>query len=197
MFNPQDFYFKKAKKEGYKARSVFKLEEIDKKYKFFPKNKPVNVLDIGCAPGSWIQYIDKVSHPKSKIIWVDLKPTQLNSPKVKTYIQDATDLEKMEKILKENHIEKLDIITSDMAPNTIWVKDIDAIRSIQLVKSTLWIYDKFLKPDGKFIIKVFMWPWFDELVKEIKQKYWAKNIKTFKPQAVRKISKEIYIIKHS
>jgi 23S rRNA (uridine2552-2'-O)-methyltransferase len=154
-------------------------------------------LDIGCAPGSWIQYIDKVSHPKSKIIWVDLKPTQLNSPKVKTYIQDATDLEKMEKILKENHIEKLDIITSDMAPNTIWVKDIDAIRSIQLVKSTLWIYDKFLKPDGKFIIKVFMWPWFDELVKEIKQKYWAKNIKTFKPQAVRKISKEIYIIKHS
>ena len=197
MFNPQDFYFKKAKKEGYKARSVFKLEEIDKKHKFFPKNKLVNVLDIGCAPGSWIQYIDKVSHPKSKIIWVDLKPTQLNSPKVKTYIQDATDLEKMEKILKENHIEKLDIITSDMAPNTIWVKDIDAIRSIQLVKSTLWIYDKFLKPDGKFIIKVFMWPWFDELVKEIKQKYWAKNIKTFKPQAVRKISKEIYIIKHS
>jgi len=68
MFNPQDFYFKKAKKEGYKARSVFKLEEIDKKYKFFPKNKPVNVLDIGCAPGSWIQYIDKVSHTKSKII---------------------------------------------------------------------------------------------------------------------------------
>ena len=197
MFNPQDFYFKKAKKEGYKARSVFKLEEIDKKYKFFPKNKPVNVLDIGCAPGSWIQYIDKVSHTKSKIIWVDLKPTQLNLPKVKTYIQDATDLEKIEKILQENQIEKLDIITSDMAPNTIWVKDIDAIRSIQLVKSTLGIYDKFLKPDGKFIIKVFMWPWFDELVKEIKQKYWAKNIKTFKPQAVRKISKEIYIIKHS
>ena len=196
MFNPQDFYFKKAKKEGYKARSVFKLEEIDKKYKIFPKNKPLNILDIGCAPWSWVQYEDIVTHPKSKIIWVDLKPTSLNSPKIKTYVQDATNLEKMEKILKENWIEKLDVITSDMAPNTIWVKDIDAIRSIQLIKSTLPIYEKFLKPDGKFVIKVFMWPGFDELVAQLKQKYWWKNIKTFKPEAVRKISKETYIIKN-
>ena len=195
MFNPKDFYFKKAKKEWYKARSVFKLEEIDKKYKIFTRNKPVNILDIGCAPWSWLQYEEKVTHPKSKIVWVDLKPTNLNSPKIKTYIQDATNLEEMEKILRENWIENLNIITSDIAPNTIWLKDIDAIRSIQLIKSTLPIYEKFLKPDWKFVIKVFMWSGFDELVAKLKQKYWWKNIRIFKPKAVRKISKEIYIVK--
>ncbi len=195
MFNPKDFYFKKAKKEGYKARSVFKLEEIDKKYNLFNPKKDLNVLDIWCAPWSWVQYIDKVTSKNSKIIWVDLKPTTINLPKVKCYVQDATDLEKMEKILKENNIEKLDIITSDMAPNTIWFKDIDAIRSINLVKSTLPIYEKFLKENWRFVIKVFMWPGFDELIQELKKKYGWKSIKTFKPQAVRKISKEIYIIK--
>ena len=195
MFNPQDFYFKKAKKEWYKARSVFKLEEIDKKYKLFNKKQSLNILDIGCAPWSWVQYIDKVTSKDSKIIGVDLKSTKIDSKKVRCYVQDATNLEEMEQILTENNIKQLDIITSDMAPNTIWFKDIDAIRSINLVKSTLPIYEKFLKPDGKFVIKVFMWPWFDELVRELKQKYGWKNIKTFKPQAVRKISKEIYIIK--
>jgi len=196
MFNPQDFYFKKAKKEGYKARSVFKLEEIDKKYNFFSKQKPLNILDIWCAPWSWVQYISKVSHPKSKIIWLDLKPTKLNLKNVYCYVQDATNLEEVQEILKQHNIEKLDIITSDMAPNTIWFKDIDAIRSINLIKSTLPIYEKFLKPEGKFVIKVFMGPEFDNLIQEIKQKFGAKNIKTFKPQAVRKISKEIYIIKY-
>jgi 23S rRNA (uridine2552-2'-O)-methyltransferase len=68
MFNPQDFYFKKAKKEGYKARSIFKLEEIDKKFHFFDKRKTVNVLDIGCAPGSWLQYVSKVTNRNSKVI---------------------------------------------------------------------------------------------------------------------------------
>jgi len=195
MFNPKDFYFKKAKKEWYKARSVFKLEEIDKKYHLFDPKKNLNILDIWCAPWSWVQYIDKVTSKNSKIIWVDLKPTTINLPKVKCYVQDATDLEKMEQILKENNIEKLDIITSDMAPNTIWFKDIDAIRSINLVKSTLPIYEKFLKENWKFVIKVFMGPGFDELIQELKKKYGWKNIKTFKPQAVRKISKEIYIIR--
>jgi 23S rRNA (uridine2552-2'-O)-methyltransferase len=195
MFNPQDFYFKKAKKEGYKARSIFKLEEIDKKFHFFDKRKTVNVLDIGCAPGSWLQYVSKVTNRNSKVIWLDLKEVKLGDSKVKTYVQDATDFEKVSQILKENGINKLDIITSDMAPNTIGFKDIDAIRSLELIKSTLPLYEKFLKENGKFVIKIFMWPWFDEFIKSLKDKYWWKNIKTFKPESVRKISKEIYVIK--
>ena len=195
MFNPQDFYFKKAKKEWYKARSIFKLEEIDKKFKLFHKKEKLNILDIGCAPGSWVQYLDKITASKSKIIWLDLKATQLNLKKTHCYVQDATDIEKVKNILKAHNIEKLDVITSDMAPNTIWFKDIDSIRSLELIKSTLPLYDTFLKENWKFVIKIFMGPWFDQFVFELKQKYGWKKIKTFKPDSVRKISKEIYIIK--
>ncbi len=195
MFDPQDFYFKKAKKEWYKARSIFKLEEIDKKFKLFHKKEKLNILDIGCAPGSWVQYLDKITASKSKIIWLDLKATQLNLKKTHCYVQDATDIEKVKNILKTHNIEKLDVITSDMAPNTIWFKDIDSIRSLELIKSTLPLYDTFLKENWKFVIKIFMGPWFDQFIFELKKKYGWKKIKTFKPDSVRKISKEIYIIK--
>lgn len=195
MFNPQDFYFKKAKKQGYKARSVFKLEEIDNKFKIFPKNQNLNVLDIGCAPWSWLQYLDKVCTWKSKIIWVDLKKVNLNLPKVSTYAQDATKITDLEKILQNHKIESLDIITSDMAPDTIGFADIDALRSLELIKSTLPIYDTFLQKNWKFVIKIFMWPWFDDFIRDLKKKYWNNSIKTYKPNAVRKASKEIYIVK--
>ncbi len=195
MFDPQDFYFKKAKKEWYKARSIFKLEEIDKKFKLFHKKEKLNILDIGCAPGSWVQYLDKITASKSKIIWLDLKATQLNLKKTHCYVQDATDIEKVKDILKTHNIEKLDVITSDMAPNTIWFKDIDSIRSLELIKSTLPLYENILKENWKFVIKIFMGPWFDQFIFELKKKYGWKKIKTFKPDSVRKISKEIYIIK--
>ena len=194
MFNPQDFYFNKAKKQGYKARSAFKLEEINKKFKIF-QNQKNNILDIGCAPWSWLQYISKVVWKNSKIIWIDLKETNLNLPNVKTYVQDATKIDELEKILNSHNINNLDIITSDMAPNTIWFKDIDAIRSLELIKSTFPIYEKFLKKDWKFVIKIFMGPWFDDFVKKLKILFWWSSIRTFKPESVRKSSKEIYIIK--
>lgn len=194
MFNPKDFYFKKAKKQGYKARSIFKLEDIDVKFKIFDK-KNISVLDIGCSPWSWLQYISKVAWKNSNIIWVDLKKTSLNLKNVSTYIQDATRLDDMKKILSSHNIDKLDIITSDMAPNTTWFKDIDAIRSLELVKSTLPIYKEFLKKDWKFVIKIFMGPWFDDFIKDLKNFYGWKSIKTFKPDAVRKSSKEIYVVK--
>ncbi len=195
MFDPQDFYFKKAKKQGYKARSIFKLEEIDNKFKIFWKKRTNKILDIGCSPWSWLQYLDKVSWNNSKIIWVDIKQTILNLPNVTTYVQDATDLNKMDEILSSHNIKELDIITSDMAPDTMWFKDIDAIRSLELVKTTFPIYEKFLKKDWVFIIKIFMGPWFDEFIKNLRNIYWWKSIKTFKPQSVRKASKEIYVIK--
>ena len=195
MFNPQDFYFKKAKKEWYKARSVFKLEEINKKFQLFTRKSNLNVLDIWCAPWSWVQYLSKVLSDRSKIIGLDLKKAELKEKNVFCYEQDATKLDEVEKILQSHNIDKLDLITSDMAPNTIGFKDIDSIRSLELVKSTLPLYDKFLKENWKFVIKIFMGPWFDEFIKDLKNKYWWKNIKTFKPEAVRKISKEIYVIK--
>lgn len=129
------------------------------------------------------------------IIGMDLKPVALNLPGLHTYVQDIEDFDGVKKILDENQIKKFDIIISDMAPNTIWLRDIDALRSVKLLEKTLWIYENFLKPEGKVVIKIFMGPWFDQFLQKMRAIVWAKGFKTFKPQAVRKESKEIYIVK--
>ena len=197
-YNPYDFYFKKAKKEWYKARSAFKLEEIQNKFHLIDKNTKT-VVDIGCAPWSRMQYtvwlLQKMKIKDYKVIWFDLKKVDMQLPWVYTYVQDITDQGKVNVIFAENGVEQVDFIQSDMAPNTIWDRETDAIRSIWLLEETLWIYDKYLKPDGKFCTKIFMGPWFDEYVSNLKKKYGWKNIKVFKPESCRRESKETYVIK--
>jgi len=211
MYNPYDHYFNKAKKDGYSARSVFKLEEIDKKFHIFDGSVK-KVLDIWCAPGSWLQYVSKATKSWSdkmtkwlnikKDIWankviigLDIKEVKLNFPWVYTYKQDISDQEWILHIFDKHKIDKFDCIISDMAPNTIWVKDIDAIRSFDLIEKSLWIYEKYLNKNWRFVTKLFMWPGFDEYVKKMKDMFGWRNIKIFKPDASRKNSKETYVIK--
>ena len=197
-YNPYDFYFKKAKKEWYKARSAFKLEEIQNKFHIIDKDTKT-VVDIGCAPWSWMQYtislLQKMHVKDYKLIGFDIKKVNMQLPWMYTYVQDVTNQDKINAIFSENWIEQVDFIQSDMAPNTIWDKETDAIRSIWLLEETLRIYDKYLKPDGKFCTKIFMGPGFDEYVANLKKRYGWKNIKVFKPESCRRESKETYIIK--
>lgn len=198
MYNPYDFYFKKAKKDWYKARSAFKLEEIQDKFSLIsPSTK--KVLDIGCAPGSWIQYtiaqLKKLKVYDYQLIGFDLKKVELNLPGLTTYMQDVTEIDKVKEILHKHQISSFDFIQSDIAPNTIGLKDIDAMRSIDLLEQTYRMYDQLLAPTGAFAIKVFMGPGFDEFVAKIKKRFWAKNIKLFKPNSCRANSKETYVIK--
>lgn len=198
MYNPYDFYFKKAKKEWYKARSAFKLEEIQQKF-FLIKKTTKKILDIGCAPWSWLQFsiaqLKKYWVKNYQVIGFDLKSVDLHLPWLKTYVQDVTEKENVRAILEENKIDKFDFIQSDMAPNTIWLKDIDAMRAIDLLDQTYWLYDELLSDEWSFVIKVFMWPWFDEFVAKMKKRFWWKNIKVFKPLSCRQNSKETYVIK--
>lgn len=114
---------------------------------------------------------------------------------MKTYKADITDEKHIEEILNENDIKQVDLIQSDMAPNTIGVKDVDAIRLFELLEYVKPILRNLLKPDGKFVIKLFMGPGFEEFIKEMKMTFGGKHIKTLKPMATRKESKEIYVIK--
>lgn len=198
MYNPYDFYFKQAKKVWFKARSAFKLDEIQEKFHVIDKHTKF-VIDIGCAPGSWIQYtisqLQKLQVKNFKVVGFDIKPMELNLPGLVTYQQDITDQEKVKALLAEQGMDQVDFIQSDMAPNTIGVKDVDAMRSVGLIEQTLWMYKELLKPNGKFAIKIFMGPWFQEFVAELKSIYGGKNIKIFKPHACRAESKETYIVK--
>lgn len=198
MYNPYDFYFKKAKKEWYKARSAFKLEEIQEKF-FLIRRTTKTVLDIGCAPWSWLQYtisqLKKFAVKNYKVLGFDLKPVDLHLPGLTTYVQDVTQVQKVKEILKDHQIATFDFIQSDMAPNTIGLKDIDAMRAIDLLDQTFWLYDELLDEKGSFVIKAFMGPGFEEFVAKMKQRFWGKNIKVFKPISCRSESKETYIIK--
>ena len=230
IYNPYDYYFNKAKQEWYKARSAFKLEEMQDKFKLIDKNTKT-ILDIGCSPWSWMQYsytlLNKFNIKDFKIIGFDIQDSTVNLPNVHTYIQDVTNIEKIDEILRshqiipcchymwdeESTVHKMDsspsfhsvsewqggvdFIQSDMAPNTVWHKSVDAIRSIWLLEETLRIYKKYLKPNWRFAIKVFMWPWFEDFVATLKKEFWSKNIKIFKPKACRSISKETYVLKIS
>ncbi len=198
IYNPYDHYFNKAKQEWYKARSAFKLEEIQNKFKLIDKNVKT-ILDIWCAPWSWMQYtsgvLTSMKVPDFKIIGFDIQESTVNLPNVYTYVKDVTDVKKIDSILDSHDIKQVDFIQSDMAPNTVGHKSIDAIRSIGLLEDTLRIYKKYLKPGGKFAIKIFMWPGFEEFVAELKEMFWTKNTKIFKPKSCRSISKETYIVK--
>lgn len=160
MYNPYDHYFKQAKKSGYKARSAFKLEEIDQKYKIFDANIH-SVMDIGCSPGSRMQYVStkitKLSpQAKNTVIGFDIKDSTVDIPGVHRYVQDITDTDAIRKLVAKHNIEKFDAIISDMAPNTIGFRNIDAMRSIELLRTTLPLYAEFLKAGGKAVIKIFM-----------------------------------------
>jgi 23S rRNA (uridine2552-2'-O)-methyltransferase len=129
-----------------------------------------------------------------KIIGCDIKPCHVVGPGTYIYEQDVTQREDMQAILDRHSIDKFDVIVSDMAPDTIGQKSIDAMRSIGLVEKILWIFDSYLKASGTFCIKIFMGPGFDELVGELKKRY-GNTIVTYKPKSSRDYSKEIFIIK--
>lgn len=194
-----EFYTKEAKKRWLVARSYFKLEELHNRFDLFG-DKPEMIIDIWCAPGSRLQYCSQYMIENSvdgTILWFDLKKTTLQLPHTHTYEQDIREFEKVDAIIAEHSdCKKFDMIISDMAPDTIGMADIDALRSVWLIEKTLWIYDKYLVEWWKFAIKVFMWPGFDELLRELKGIYGAWNVVTYKPKSCRKKSKETYIVKN-
>ena len=190
-FNPQDRYFQKAKQGGYRARSAFKLEGIQQRFRILKAGD--RVLDLGAAPGSFLQYISQIIGSKGLVVGVDLKPIKpFKKTNIRTYKGDIFDDELYKKCIQEIDVEKFDVITSDLAPATSGIKSLDAGRSFQLNEQVINIAEKYLKPGGNLVFKAFPGPEHQQLLKKAKTMF--KQIKVFKPQAVRKSSCEQYII---
>jgi len=189
-YNPKDHYFKKAKEENYAARSVFKLEEIDKKYKLFKPNQ--TVLDLGASPGSWSQYASQKTGTNGRVLGVDLKAVTV-SLKNAVFIQaDLRDLQ-LEEIFKEHGFQPpFDLVLSDMAPNTTGIRFTDQARSMELCELALDVARRFLKPGGHFVCKLFHSDEFTKLRDEIKKDF--QKFEAVKPDSTRKISKEIFLV---
>ncbi len=183
----RDIYVRQSKVDGYRARSAYKLIELDEKFKIFKGG--INVIDIGAAPGSWSQYASKVIK-NGKLISIDLKAMD----KIEHTIQikgDFTELSTQNQI-KEILPKKIDVIMSDMAVNTTGIKNIDAIQTGELCIEAMLFSKDIISEKGFFISKIFMGSSFNEIVALGKKIY--KEVKVFKPKSSRKDSKESFII---
>ena len=183
----RDTYVRQSKVDGYRARSAYKLKEIDEKFRIF--NGGMSVVDIGAAPGSWSQYVAKVVK-SGKIISIDLKEME-NIENTLQIQGDFTSVDTQDQI-KEYLIKKPDVVMSDMAINTTGIKNIDSIQTGELCKEAMVFSKNVISEKGFFISKIFMGSTFNEIVALGKKIF--KEVKVFKPKSSRKDSKESFII---
>ena len=183
----RDIYVRQSKIDGYRARSAYKLMEIDEKFSIFKGG--LSVVDIGAAPGSWSQYTAK-KIKNGKLISIDLKKMEPIEKSIQ--IQgDFTEDSVKDEILKSSE-GKVNIVMSDMAVNTTGIKNIDAIQTGELCMEAMIFSKDILQQDGNFISKIFMGGSFNEIVAKGKEIF--KEVKIFKPKSSRKDSKESFII---
>jgi 23S rRNA (uridine2552-2'-O)-methyltransferase len=184
----QDHYARRAKKEKFPARSVYKLKEMQQKYNLIKKND--KVLDLGCAPGSWLLYAAGLTGNKGAVVGVDLKPVSERIPShVKVYCGDILSLD--DELFKLTGKE-FNVVLSDMAPSTTGSRHVDSARSFNLCRAALSIAEETLVSGGIFVCKIFHGEDFKEFSDAVKAAF--NRHKIFKPQSSRKASKEIYII---
>jgi 23S rRNA (uridine2552-2'-O)-methyltransferase len=184
----EDHYARQAKKERFPARSVYKLKEMQQKYRILKKGD--KVLDLGCAPGSWLIYTAEVTGPAGSVVGIDLQPVTVQLPgHVSVQRGDVYSL-------NEENLTVLgadfDVVLSDMAPATSGNKTVDAARSFQLCQAALDIARMVLKPAGIFVCKIFQGAEFQGFLESVRSGF--KGYQIFKPQSSRKASKEIFII---
>ncbi len=186
----KEHYYKMAKKEKYRSRASYKLLQLNKKFRII---KPRDyVVDLGAAPGGWSQVALEIVGKDGKVVAVDLQ--RIKPFEHENFIQITGDFTKRETIEKiEDSLGwNADVVLSDAAPKLTGIKDIDQLRSIDIVENALKIADIVLKIDGSMIIKVFQGEGFQSLLKKIKKEF--KTVKTTKPPSSKKGSVEMYII---
>jgi 23S rRNA (uridine2552-2'-O)-methyltransferase len=183
----RDIYVRQSQVDGYRARSAYKLIEIDEKFKILKNG--ISVIDLGASPGSWSQYISRTVK-SGRLVSIDLKGMEEieNTFQIKG---DFTDLDSQEKI-KSLFKSKVDVVVSDMAVNTTGIKDIDAIYTGELAMEAMNFSKEMLVKEGRFVSKIFLGSSFNEIVALGKKIF--KEVKVFKPKSSRKESKESFII---
>jgi len=183
----RDIYVRQSQVDGYRARSAYKLIEIDEKFKILKNG--ISVIDLGASPGSWSQYIARTVK-SGRLVSIDIKGME----EIENTIQikgDFTDLDSQEKI-KALFKSKVDVVVSDMAVNTTGIKDIDAIYTGELAMEAMNFSKEMLVKEGRFVSKIFLGSSFNEIVALGKKLF--KEVKVFKPKSSRKESKESFII---
>lgn len=189
-FKPKDHFFHKAKQEGFLARSVYKLQEIDQKLKIIKPGQ--TVVDLGAAPGSWSQWVASKVGPKGQVVGFDLTAIDLKLPNAKFYQQDVLEINLPEFLKAEGIAMPVDLVISDMAPKTTGIRLTDQARSVELCNMALDIAEQILKPGGHFVVKFFQSNDFNDYRARMKKLF--EKVEIVKPDSTRSRSFEIFIV---
>ncbi len=189
-YAPNDKWAQKARELGYRARSVFKLQELDERFKIIKKG--YSILDIGAAPGSWLQYVEKRIGPQGKAIGLDLQPIEPLGKGIQTYLCNIENHDAVESILRKTGIDRFDVVLSDIAPSTSGIKDRDQWLSIELSTHVVEIAKTWLKLGGTLVMKIFRGADFDAFLKEIKPLF--RDVRVAHVKASRPSSREVYVV---
>lgn len=186
----RDYYYRRAKTERYRSRAAYKLLQAAKKYQFI---KPGDVVvDLGAAPGGWLQASRKIVGNKGFVLGVDIKTIKpIGLSNVQAIIGDVTDPQTTE-CIKELLPRQADVVVSDVSPSISGIWELDHARQIDLARRSLQIAVALLKPEGNFFVKVFQGDMLNEFLKEAKQNF--HFVKLIKPKASRAKSAEMYVL---
>jgi 23S rRNA (uridine2552-2'-O)-methyltransferase len=189
-YKPHDFYAQKAKQENFAARSVYKLEEIDLRFKIIRTGD--YVMDLGASPGSWAQYTSKKIGEKGKILGIDLKPVDIKLPNAIFIRADLNEINIQDIIIKHAFNRSFDAVISDMAPNTTGNKFTDQTRSYDLCVLALETAKKFLKAKGNFVCKIFDGEDAMSFRDQLKENF--QEVQILRPKSTQSSSKEMFMI---
>jgi 23S rRNA (uridine2552-2'-O)-methyltransferase len=182
-----DAFFRKAREEGFAARAVYKLEDIDRRVRLLRAG--ARVLDLGCRPGSWLKYAVTAVGPHGKVVGVDRQPLPAPVPGAHVLVADIFELSDQEILCG---LSAYDVVLSDMAPDTTGIRATDQARSARLVEEALARAERLLAPLGAFVAKVFQSPEVDRLRLRMVRHF--TDVRLLKPEASRKQSTEMYLV---
>ncbi len=189
-YDPKDFYYRRAKAQGLRARSAYKIEEIVARHRLLAAGQ--SVLDLGAAPGGFLQVLAALVGEKGAVVGVDLEAIRgLGKPWVKTAVVDLLAPDALDRI-RALHPGPFDLVTSDMAPRTTGVKVTDEARSLELCRTALSVAGEVLKRGGNFVAKVFMGGDFGLFRREVEAHF--GEVLVARPQATRERSFEVYVV---
>lgn len=189
-YKPKDHFFRKAKSEGLRARSAFKLEEIASRFRLFGRG--ARVLDLGAAPGGFLQILAREVGERGFVLGVDLVPIRpLGLPNVRTEVLDVL-AEDFDAILQALHPEPFDAVASDLAPKTTGIRDTDEARSIRLAEKALQLACTRGRPGAGFVAKLFMGRDFEAFRAQVRERF--GDVKIVRPEATRGASVEVYVV---
>ncbi len=189
-FKRKDHFYRRAKEEGKASRAVYKLAELQRRFELIRKGD--TVIDLGCAPGGWMQELAPMVGPKGRVIGIDILPIKISLPGQCHFIQgDMGDEASLEE-LREAAGGKVHAVLSDMSPNLSGIAFADAYRSYELALAALDFARHVLKPEGNFVVKIFPGKEFQDFIAELKRSF--GTVKTVVPDATRKTSSERYLV---